>query len=69
MDWSQGCVWSGNWSCRENGKDGFVKFSNMKVPDTTRSWLNESMTLEECRDKCFENCSCTAFANSDIRGE
>ena len=69
MDWTQGCVHSENWSCREKDKDGFLKFSNMKAPDTRRSWLNASMTLEECKAKCWENCSCTAFANSDIRGQ
>ncbi|KAK4255700.1 hypothetical protein QN277_008665 [Acacia crassicarpa] len=25
------------------------------------------MTLEECKAKCWENCSCNAYANSDIR--
>ena len=22
--------------------------------------------MEECKEKCWENCSCTAYANSDI---
>ena len=26
------------------------------------------MTLDECKNKCWENCSCTAYANSDIKG-
>ncbi|XP_027355254.1 G-type lectin S-receptor-like serine/threonine-protein kinase At4g27290 [Abrus precatorius] len=69
MDWSQGCVHNETWVCREKNKDGFVKFSNVKTPDTTRSWVNKSMTLEECKEKCLENCSCTAYANSDIRGQ
>ena len=41
----------------------------MKAPDTERSWVNASMTLGECRVKCWENCSCMAYANSNIRGE
>jgi hypothetical protein len=65
-DWSQGCVRSENWSCREKNKDGFIKFQNMKVPDTKISWTNRSMTLEKCKTKCWENCSCTAYANSNI---
>ncbi|KAK7262700.1 hypothetical protein RJT34_30276 [Clitoria ternatea] len=68
-NWNQGCVHSETWSCKEKNKDGFSKFSNIKLPDTERSWVNASMTLEECRDKCWGNCSCTAYANSDIRGE
>ena len=27
------------------------------------------MTLDQCEEKCFKNCSCTAYANLDIRGE
>ncbi|RDX79840.1 Receptor-like serine/threonine-protein kinase SD1-8, partial [Mucuna pruriens] len=69
MNWNQGCVHNQTWSCGEKNKDGFQKFSNVKAPDTKRSWVNASMTLEECRNTCWKNCSCTAYANSDIRGE
>ncbi|KAG4390254.1 hypothetical protein GLYMA_06G258500v4 [Glycine max] len=63
----QGCVQSSkSWMCREKNIDGFVKMSNMKVADTNTSWMNRSMTIEECKEKCWENCSCTAYANSDI---
>ncbi|CAJ1978649.1 unnamed protein product [Sphenostylis stenocarpa] len=73
QNWTQtnfheGCVHNHSWSCGEN-KDGFQKFSNVKAPETTRSWVNASMTLEECNKKCRENCSCTAYANTDMRGE
>ncbi|XP_023874837.2 G-type lectin S-receptor-like serine/threonine-protein kinase At4g27290 isoform X1 [Quercus suber] len=66
MDWSQGCVRNEPLSCH---KDGFVKFNELKLPDTTNSWVNKSMNLKECRDKCLNNCSCMAYTNSDIRGE
>ncbi|TKY66625.1 G-type lectin S-receptor serine/threonine-protein kinase [Spatholobus suberectus] len=69
MDWTQGCERNESWRCKEKNRDGFVKFSNMKVPDTSESWVDRSLTLEECKVKCWENCSCTAFANTDIRGE
>lgn len=69
MDWSEGCVRSEPLRCQEGkSKDGFVKFSGLKVPDTTHSWLNESMNLKECRVKCLNNCSCMAYTNSNIRG-
>ncbi|XP_020240187.1 G-type lectin S-receptor-like serine/threonine-protein kinase At4g27290 isoform X1 [Cajanus cajan] len=69
-NWSEGCVRSSKtWRCREKNNDGFVLFSNMKVPDTNTSWINRSMTIEECKAKCWENCSCTAYANSDIIGK
>jgi len=67
--WSGGCVRNKPLICEEKLSDGFVKFKGLKVPDTTHTWLNESIGLEECRVKCLSNCSCMAFANSDIRGE
>lgn len=68
MDWTQGCFLTEEWSCEEKWKHGFVKFSGLKAPDTSYSWVNESMSLDECRDKCLGNCSCRAYANSDVTG-
>ncbi|MED6111857.1 hypothetical protein PIB30_056216 [Stylosanthes scabra] len=62
-----GCLRDKPLNCES---DGFVKYVKMKVPDTENCWyLNQSMNLDECREKCLRNCSCTAYANSDIRGE
>ncbi|XP_019451100.1 PREDICTED: G-type lectin S-receptor-like serine/threonine-protein kinase At4g27290 isoform X2 [Lupinus angustifolius] len=66
MDWTDGCVQNKPISCRVKGKDGFQRFTGMKAPATTHTWVNESMTLKECNAKCSENCSCTAYANSDV---
>ncbi|RDY03181.1 G-type lectin S-receptor-like serine/threonine-protein kinase, partial [Mucuna pruriens] len=68
MDWTQGCVRSEAWSCKVKNKDGFRKISGEKLPDTTRSWINQSMTLDDCKAKCMENCSCTAYSNLDVSG-
>ncbi|KAF7822815.1 G-type lectin S-receptor-like serine/threonine-protein kinase [Senna tora] len=68
VDWSDGCVRNKALNCSEKLKDGFVKFEGMKVPDTTHTWLDVSMNLEQCRDKCLSNCSCMAYTNSDVRG-
>jgi hypothetical protein len=64
MDWSQGCIRNKPLSCHT---DGFVKLVDLKLPDTTYSWMNKNMSLEECRVKCLNNCSCMAYTNSDIR--
>ncbi|KAK7405151.1 hypothetical protein VNO78_06349 [Psophocarpus tetragonolobus] len=40
MNWNDGCVHNQTWSCREKDKDSFHKFSNVKAPETTRSWVN-----------------------------
>ncbi|XLS66302.1 hypothetical protein HN51_026276 [Arachis hypogaea] len=62
-----GCLRAKNLNCES---DGFIKYVKMKFPDTENCWyLNQSMNLVECTDKCLRNCSCMAYANSDIRGE
>ncbi|KAI3753836.1 hypothetical protein L2E82_25900 [Cichorium intybus] len=67
-DWSGGCMRKTPLNC-ENGSDGFVKYSSVKLPDTKSSWFNLSMSLKECEEKCLKNCSCMAFTNTDIRGD
>ena len=69
LDWAQGCVRDEPWICKVKNKDGFVKFSGSKLPDTKKSWVNASMRIEDCKAKCLEKCSCTAYANLDVRGE
>ncbi|CAJ2639476.1 unnamed protein product [Trifolium pratense] len=65
MDWRQGCVRNGNWSCGVKKRDGFKKIVGLKLPDTTHSWIDEKMTLEECKAKCLGNCSCSAYSSLD----
>uniref|UniRef100_A0A6N2N8U6 Bulb-type lectin domain-containing protein n=1 Tax=Salix viminalis TaxID=40686 RepID=A0A6N2N8U6_SALVM len=65
-DWSSGCVPRTPLNC-QNG-DGFVKYYNIKLPESKIWEINRSMTTEECRMKCLNNCSCMAYTNSDIRG-
>ncbi|XP_024966139.1 G-type lectin S-receptor-like serine/threonine-protein kinase At4g27290 [Cynara cardunculus var. scolymus] len=67
-DWSGGCVRRRSLDC-ENGSDVFIKYSNVKLPDTHTSWFNRSKNLKECEEMCLKNCSCMAYANMDIRGE
>ncbi|KAM4129198.1 hypothetical protein ACJW30_01G004100 [Castanea mollissima] len=66
-EWSKGCVRITQLSCEDKDKIGFSKFVGLKMPDTTYSWVNGSMNLNECRVRCLNNCSCTAYANSDIK--
>ncbi|KAI3809994.1 hypothetical protein L1987_19599 [Smallanthus sonchifolius] len=63
-DWSGGCVRRTSLDCK-NGSEGFVKYSNIKLPDTENTWFNMSMSLEECEARCLKNCSCMAYANPD----
>ncbi|KEH16806.1 S-locus lectin kinase family protein [Medicago truncatula] len=68
MDWTQGCVRNSNWSCGIKDRDGFKKITGMKLPDTMHSWIDEKMTLDDCKTKCLKNCSCTAYSSLDTSG-
>ncbi|GMN61954.1 hypothetical protein TIFTF001_031047 [Ficus carica] len=68
-DWSDGCTRNNLLDCKDKNTDGFVKFLDVKMPDTAYSWSNRSMNLNECRDKCLSNCSCMAYSNLDIVGK
>ncbi|KAF6159516.1 hypothetical protein GIB67_032287 [Kingdonia uniflora] len=64
INWSGGCTRRTPLGC-QNG-DWSLKMQNMKLPDTSRSWVNKSINHEECEVKCLRNCSCVAYSNSDI---
>ncbi|KAJ8446136.1 hypothetical protein Cgig2_000933 [Carnegiea gigantea] len=64
-DWTGGCVYGAPWNC--SIRDGFIKYSNVKLPDTRNSWYDTTMNLDQCKMKCLHNCSCVAFANLDVR--
>ncbi|CAA7054170.1 unnamed protein product [Microthlaspi erraticum] len=63
-DWSHGCVRKTVLSCRG---DGFLRLRKMKLPDTTTASVDKSIGIKECMKRCLKNCSCTAFADADIR--
>ncbi|KAJ9554420.1 hypothetical protein OSB04_018465 [Centaurea solstitialis] len=64
-DWSGGCQRKQPLRCGSG--DGFRKLSGLNFPDSRNSWYNVSMTLDECEMACRKNCSCTAYAQLDIR--
>jgi hypothetical protein len=67
VDWSGGCVRRTSLKCDDG--DGFWKHKGVKLADTSSSRFNKSMTLKECEEMCLKNCSCTAYASLDVRGE
>ena len=62
-DGSGGCVRKTNLECL---KDKFLHMKNMKLPQSTTSFVDRSMSLKNCELLCSRNCSCTAYANSNI---
>ncbi|KAK3043149.1 hypothetical protein RJ639_000038, partial [Escallonia herrerae] len=65
LDWSSGCVRKVPLGCQKG--EGFVTLGDLKLPDLVNFSLNKGMNLDQCREECLKNCSCTAFANSDFR--
>ncbi|RYR35877.1 hypothetical protein Ahy_A10g050979 isoform C [Arachis hypogaea] len=63
-DGSGGCVRNTGLNC---STDKFLHLEHMKLPETSSVFINKSMTLDECGSLCKRNCSCTAYANIDIR--
>ncbi|XP_042458685.1 receptor-like serine/threonine-protein kinase SD1-8 [Zingiber officinale] len=65
LDGSDGCVRTTTLDC-QNGTDGFWLQSGTKLPDTARATVNASLSLEQCKELCLKNCSCRAYAASNI---
>ncbi|KAL3522123.1 hypothetical protein ACH5RR_014957 [Cinchona calisaya] len=66
-DWSGGCVRNQPLNCSK--REGFIELKGVKVPDQWLYWINTSVSLKECEAECLKNCSCTAYANSNILGK
>ncbi|XP_037493481.1 G-type lectin S-receptor-like serine/threonine-protein kinase At4g27290 [Jatropha curcas] len=64
-DWIGGCVRRIPLDCKKGDK--FITYSNVKLPDTKNWSTNASLTLEECKTLCLKDCSCMAYAVSDIK--
>ena len=65
LDWSGGCVRRKKLDCKS--KEGFQKYSGVKLPDTRHSWYDMSLNVDDCRRLCLKNCSCSAYATADER--
>jgi len=64
-NWAAGCARRTPLEC--NDTHGFQKHTRVKLPDTSSSWFNKTLTLKECEGLCLKNCSCTAYAPLDVR--
>ncbi|XP_059660648.1 S-locus-specific glycoprotein S13-like [Cornus florida] len=64
--WSGGCISKHPLNCSKG--EGFIEMTGIKIPDLLQFQINASMSLKDCEMECLKNCSCTAYANSDITG-
>ncbi|CAH9133673.1 unnamed protein product [Cuscuta epithymum] len=62
-DGSDGCYRHDELGCE---KDGFLTYNYMKLPDTSRTFVDRTMGLKECREMCKKNCSCTAYTTANV---
>ncbi|KAK9936183.1 hypothetical protein M0R45_013040 [Rubus argutus] len=65
-DGSSGCVRKKGVSMCQNG-EGFVKVPLVKAPDSSIARVNMSLSLKECEEECFRNCSCMAYSSTNDR--
>ena len=40
-----------------NNEEGFMQLAHMKVPDTAIAYVDMSLSMKECEQKCLRNCS------------
>lgn len=64
-DGRDGCVRATPLDCA-NRTDGFLVLPHAKVPDATRAVVDFNSSLEQCRQRCLRNCSCTAYASANL---
>jgi hypothetical protein len=69
-DGRDGCVRATPLGCGGNHTydDGFAVLPHAKVPDTTEAVVDYASSLEQCRQRCLRNCSCTAYASANLTG-
>ncbi|WMV17949.1 hypothetical protein MTR67_011334 [Solanum verrucosum] len=64
-DGSNGCVRYHDLDCET---DVFNILKNMKLPQSSSSFVDTKMNLEECEKMCRNNCSCTAYTTANVTG-
>ncbi|KAG8651672.1 hypothetical protein MANES_06G012001v8 [Manihot esculenta] len=53
-----------------NQGEGFVKVTDVKVPDTSEAvWLGLNMSSVDCELQCKRNCTCSAYSSISISGK
>ncbi|CAK9327386.1 unnamed protein product [Citrullus colocynthis] len=67
-NWSNGCVRNTALQCEKPNnattsgeEDGFLEVELVKVPFLAE-WSNFSTSADDCKQECFENCLCSAYA-------
>ncbi|KAJ4757749.1 G-type lectin S-receptor-like Serine/Threonine-kinase [Rhynchospora pubera] len=67
-DYSGWCKRRTPLGCTANS-DGFYVLKGVKLPDSHNATVAANISVEECRIRCLKNCSCLAYAPSNITGK
>ncbi|PWA54332.1 Apple-like protein [Artemisia annua] len=60
-------MWSKYWRSElDCESDGFLPLKNMKLPESSKVFVDKTMNLSTCATICKRNCSCAAYANMNI---
>jgi hypothetical protein len=62
-DGSGGCLRKNVLNCIN---DGFLPLKNMKLPESSSSFVDEKINLRECEKMCLRNCSCRGYSSVNI---
>ncbi|XP_039140728.1 S-locus-specific glycoprotein S13-like isoform X2 [Dioscorea cayenensis subsp. rotundata] len=62
-----GCERLTTLDCK-NKTDGFMTITITALPETSKAIPYPNISLNECRANCLKNCSCTAYAITNISG-
>ncbi|CAH9130883.1 unnamed protein product [Cuscuta epithymum] len=62
-DGSGGCIRVDKLECEG---DGFLALNYTKLPESGGAFVDEKMSLDECKGACLKNCSCTAYTNANV---
>ncbi|KAJ1294769.1 hypothetical protein BS78_01G172000 [Paspalum vaginatum] len=62
-DGSGGCARRTELNCTT---DGFATLANMKLPESANATVDMSLTLDQCRQSCLQNCACRAYASANV---
>ena len=50
-----------------HGDGFFLLMKRMRMPETSTPIVDQTIGLNECKERCSKDCNCTGFANKDIQ--
>ncbi|KAM7525174.1 hypothetical protein LguiA_015076 [Lonicera macranthoides] len=69
-DWYSGCVEKKEpHTCGKGNGEGFIKMTELKVPDAKRSSFYANLTLQECEVECLKSCDCNGYTSTNVSVE